>query len=105
MHLEIIGRSRCGKSTFLEHQILNALGGLFSSTRTGTAPSELPIPFPATTGTPQRQGSDLIRSRSVKDIPVLEDPFKAAKPMPELFVQGWQRALFLNSPTASKAPA
>jgi len=42
-------------------------------------------------------------------IPVLEDPFKAAKPMPELFTQGWQRAgypdLFLNSPTASKAAA
>jgi hypothetical protein len=27
MHFEIIGRSRYGKSTFLEHQILNALGG------------------------------------------------------------------------------
>jgi hypothetical protein len=27
MHLEIIGRSRYGKSTFLEHQILNAPGG------------------------------------------------------------------------------
>jgi hypothetical protein len=42
-------------------------------------------------------------------IPVLEDPFEAAKPMPELFTQGWQRAghpdLFLNSPTASKAAA
>jgi hypothetical protein len=42
-------------------------------------------------------------------IPVLEDPFKSAKPMPELFTQGWQRAghpaLFLNSPTAQKAAA
>lgn len=42
-------------------------------------------------------------------IPVLEDPFKAAKPMPELFTGGWQRAghpdLFLNVPTASKAAA
>jgi hypothetical protein len=42
-------------------------------------------------------------------IPVLEDPFTAAKPMPELFTQGWQRAgqpdLFLNSPTAKKAAA
>lgn len=42
-------------------------------------------------------------------IPVLDDPFKAAKPMPELFTQGWQRAgqpdLFLNSPTAKKAAA
>jgi hypothetical protein len=40
-------------------------------------------------------------------IPVLEDPFKAAKPMPELFSQGWQRAghpdLFLSSPTAKAA--
>jgi hypothetical protein len=40
-------------------------------------------------------------------IPVLEDPFKAAKPMPELFTQGWQRAghpdLFLSSPTAKAA--
>jgi hypothetical protein len=40
-------------------------------------------------------------------IPVLEDPFKAAKPMPELYTQGWQRAghpdLFLNSPTAKAA--
>jgi hypothetical protein len=27
VHLEIIGRSRYGKSTFLEHQILNAPGG------------------------------------------------------------------------------
>ena len=40
-------------------------------------------------------------------IPVLEDPFKTAKPMPELFSQGWQRAghpdLFLNSPTAKAA--
>jgi hypothetical protein len=40
-------------------------------------------------------------------IPVLEDPFKAAKPMPELFTAGWQRAghpdLFLNSPTAKAA--
>jgi hypothetical protein len=40
-------------------------------------------------------------------IPVLEDPFKSAKPMPELFTQGWQRAghpdLFLNSPTAKAA--
>jgi hypothetical protein len=27
MHLEIIGRSRYGNSTFLEHQILNAPGG------------------------------------------------------------------------------
>jgi hypothetical protein len=42
-------------------------------------------------------------------IPVLEDPFTAAKPMPELFTLGWQRAglpdLFLNSPTAKKAAA
>jgi hypothetical protein len=42
-------------------------------------------------------------------IPVLEDPFKSAKPMPELFTMGWQRAglpdLFLNSPTAKKAAA
>jgi hypothetical protein len=42
-------------------------------------------------------------------IPVIEDPFNAAKPMPELFTQGWQRAghpdLFLNSPTAKKAAA
>jgi hypothetical protein len=42
-------------------------------------------------------------------IPVLEDPFTAAKPMPELFTQGWQRAgqpdLFLSSPTAKKAAA
>jgi len=34
-------------------------------------------------------------------IPVLEDPFTSAKPMPELFTQGWQRAghpdLFLSS--------
>jgi hypothetical protein len=40
-------------------------------------------------------------------IPVLEDPFKPARPMPELFSQGWQRAghsdLFLNSPTAKAA--
>jgi hypothetical protein len=40
-------------------------------------------------------------------IPVLEDPFKAAKPMPKLYTQGWQRAghqdLFLNSPTAKAA--
>jgi hypothetical protein len=40
-------------------------------------------------------------------IPVLEDPFKPAKPMPELFSQGWQRAghpdLLLNSPTAKAA--
>jgi hypothetical protein len=40
-------------------------------------------------------------------IPVLEDPFKSAKPMPELFTGGWQRAghpdLFLNSPTAKAA--
>ena len=40
-------------------------------------------------------------------IPVLEDPFKAAKPMPELFTQGWQRAghpdLVLSSPTAKAA--
>jgi hypothetical protein len=40
-------------------------------------------------------------------IPVLEDPFKSAKPMPELYTGGWQRAgnpdLFLNSPTAKKA--
>jgi hypothetical protein len=68
MHLEIIGRSRHGKSTLLEHQILNAPGGF-----------------------------------------VFLDPFKSAKPMPELFTQGWQRAghpdLFLNSPTAKKAAA
>jgi hypothetical protein len=42
-------------------------------------------------------------------ISVLEDPFKSAKPMPELFTGGWQRAgnpdLFLNSPTATKAAA
>jgi len=42
-------------------------------------------------------------------IPVLEDPFKPAKPMPELYSQGWQRAghpdLFLNSPTAKSAAA
>jgi hypothetical protein len=40
-------------------------------------------------------------------IPVLEDPFKSAKPMPELYTHGWQRAghpdLFLNSPTAKAA--
>jgi hypothetical protein len=42
-------------------------------------------------------------------VPVLEDPFTAAKPAPELFTQGWQRAghpdLFLNLPTAKKAAA
>lgn len=42
-------------------------------------------------------------------IPVLEDPFRPAKPMPELFSQGWQRAghpdLFLSSPTAKSAAA
>jgi hypothetical protein len=40
-------------------------------------------------------------------IPVLEDPFKSAKPMRELYTAGWQRAghpdLFLNSPTAKAA--
>jgi hypothetical protein len=40
-------------------------------------------------------------------IPVLEDPFKSAKPMPELYTAGWQRAgypdLFLNSSTAKAA--
>lgn len=42
-------------------------------------------------------------------IPVLEDPFTAAKPMPQLYTEGWQRAghpdLFLNSPTTKKAAA
>jgi hypothetical protein len=40
-------------------------------------------------------------------IPVLEDPFTAAKPMPELFTRGRQRAghpdLVLSSPTAREA--
>jgi hypothetical protein len=42
-------------------------------------------------------------------IPVLEDPFTSAKPMPELFTGAWQRAghptLFLNLHIAKKAAA
>jgi hypothetical protein len=42
-------------------------------------------------------------------IPVLEDPFKSAKPMPEPYTQGWQRAghpdLFLTTCLTFQRPS